>query len=155
MLASASSSLTFWRVTTTLILNGPKPAAARLSMAWRAAAKEPSPRTASFIACPVAPSMDDLHVEIVEGRQLAETRSVFETSAVGGELDSDLPVDRVADEVHEIRSKHRLAPADVHVEDLEVDHLVDDVARPSAGVSSPGSRRPDELRQWTQARLQA
>ena len=56
MAASASSSSTFWRVTTTLILKGPKPAAARLSMAVRAAAKEPSPRTASLVAA-VAPSM--------------------------------------------------------------------------------------------------
>jgi hypothetical protein len=57
MLASASSSDMFWRVTTTLILNCPKPAAARLSMAWRAAAKDPSPRTASLVRA-VAPSME-------------------------------------------------------------------------------------------------
>ena len=38
-------------------------------------------------------------------------------------------VDRVADQVHEIRPQHGLAAADVHVEDLEVDQLVDDVAR--------------------------
>ncbi len=55
MAANASSSATLVRVTTTLILNPPNPAEARLSMAARAAAKDPSPRTASLVAA-VAPS---------------------------------------------------------------------------------------------------
>jgi hypothetical protein len=42
---------------TTLILNGPKPAAARWSIARRATAYEPSPRTASLVAAS-APSID-------------------------------------------------------------------------------------------------
>ena len=115
------------RVTTTLILNCPKPAAARLSMAWRAAAKEPSPRTTSFVARG-GPVDGDLHVEVVEGGQLGRALGA-ETGAVGGELDPDPPLDGVADQVHEVRAQHGLAAADVHVEHLEVDHLVDDVAR--------------------------
>ena len=149
MAARASSSATFWRVTTTLILNCPKSAAARLSMAWRAAAKEPSPRT-GVVGGRGGPVNGDLHVEVVESSQLAGALGA-ETGAVGGELDPDPALDGVADQVHEVRPQHGLAAADVHVEDLEVDHLVDDVARlgrrqlgrDRAGPTNSGSaRRP-------------
>ena len=53
----ASSWPALWRVTTTLILNGPNPASARWSIARRAAAYEPSPRTASLVAAS-APSIE-------------------------------------------------------------------------------------------------
>ena len=60
----------------------------------------------------------------------------------------------VADEVHEVGTQHGLAAPDVHVEHLEIDHLVDDVAR-LGRREFVGIAPTDELRQCTQARLQA
>ena len=69
MAASASSSSTFWRVTTTLILNGPKSAAARLSMAD--AGRGERALAADGVVGGGGGAVDaDLHVEVVEGRQL-------------------------------------------------------------------------------------
>ena len=119
---------TFWRVTTTLILNGPKPAAARLSMAG-AGGGERALAAHGVVGGGVGAVDADLHVDVVEGGQLPGPLR-REPGPVGGELDADLALDRVVDQVEEVGPDHRLAAADVDVEDLQVVQLVDDCRGP-------------------------
>ena len=70
MAANASSSSMFWRVTTTLILKGPKPAAARLSMA-RARRGVRALATDGVVGGGGGAVNADLDVEVVERRPAA------------------------------------------------------------------------------------
>src|SRR5208283_1765473 len=69
----------------------------------------------------------DLHVEVVEGGKLLGAGR-RQPRPVGRELDAHLAPDRVGDQVEEVGAQHRLATADVDVEDLHIDHVVDDAA---------------------------
>ena len=126
MAANASSSSMFWRVTTTLILKGPKPAAARLSMA-RAGGGEGALAADGVVGGGGGAVDADLHVEVVEGGQLAGPLG-GEPGPVGGELHPDPALDGVGDEIEEVGPQHGLAPADVDVEDLHVHQVVHDAA---------------------------
>ena len=66
----------------------------------------------------------DLDVEVVHGGQAAGLLGVDE-GAVGGELHADAVADGVLDELEEVAAHHRLAAADVDVEDLQVAQLVE------------------------------
>jgi hypothetical protein len=88
---------------------------------------------------------------------LASRRAAFfiDTRPVRGELDADVLADRVLDEFEEVAPHHRLAAADVDVEDLHRRDLVDQRLGLLTVVNSSGSRRPDDERQCVHARLQA
>ena len=61
----------------------------------------------------------------------------------------------VLDQLEEVGPNSGLTPTNVDVEDLHLGQLVDDGFHLGWSLSSFGSRRPDELRQCTHARLQA
>ena len=66
----------------------------------------------------------DLDVEVVELGE-ATGRGTVDEGAVGRELDADAAVDRVLDQREEVPPDHRLAAADVDVEDLQAVELVE------------------------------
>ncbi len=68
----------------------------------------------------------DLHVDVVHAGQTARPLR-GESGPVRRELHADLVLDGVADQVEEVRAQHRLAPADIDVEDLHGGQLVHDV----------------------------
>jgi hypothetical protein len=96
----------------------------------------------------------DLDVEVVHRGQAAGLLGVDERT-VGGELDADVAGHRVLDELEEVAAHHRLAAADVDVEDLQLAQLVEHPLGLGGGQLAIGSRWPDDDRQCTHCRLHA
>ena len=93
-----------------------------------------------------------MNIEII-GRGEAARGLLRYERAVGREFYADPALDGVFDDLEEIGAHERLAAADIDIEDLHGREFVDQ----RLGFlrrDSPGSRRPDDERQWMQARLQ-
>ena len=92
----------------------------------------------------------DLDVEVVHRRQ-ALCRPSVDERPVRRELHPDALLHRVVDELVEVASDHRLAAADVDVEDLEVVELVEDALRLSGrqlvGIATARRRQAVDARQ--------
>ena len=92
----------------------------------------------------------DLDIDVVAAGQ-APSSLRCQAGPVGRELDSHAARGGVLDELEEVAADHRLAPTDVHVEDLEGCHLVDEAGglfgRELRRVSSAGARQAMGARQ--------